>query len=113
MPEWSTDLPFDKYHQFIASLGAVAILAALFLDSTFIGNRVIFEMGAGAVFFGLIAWVFESLLVEYTATKSLSDPNYAANAHTSAMGVVRIATAVRILIIIVWLAVETLLYTGR
>lgn len=65
------DLPFDKYHRFIVSLGALVALLSLFLDTTFVSNRTAFEMGAVAVGFGLLGWVIELFWSAYSRQKNI------------------------------------------
>lgn len=53
------DLPFNKYYTYIASVGALAIFLSLFLETVYLNNQTVFEMGAAAVAFGILGWLVE------------------------------------------------------
>lgn len=64
--KWIPDLPFNEYHRFIASSGVVFMIIPLIVDPEFIPQRTVFEMGAVAVFFGIVGWLVEYYWVEHS-----------------------------------------------
>ena len=60
------DLPFDNIHKFLAAVGIVLIVPALFIEPVHLNSRDILNIGVVGLVFGLIGWIFESVLVPYT-----------------------------------------------
>lgn len=58
------DLPFNKLHRFIASLGALLVLLSLFVETAYLTNELVFELGFAALSIGLASWLVEMSLTE-------------------------------------------------
>jgi hypothetical protein len=69
--DWLPDLPFDKYYKYLASIGTAVLLLSLFVQTTFLDNRVVFEMGGVAVIFGVLGWLVEKFWMDYEANVNM------------------------------------------
>ncbi|SEO47489.1 hypothetical protein SAMN05216388_101316 [Halorientalis persicus] len=59
------DLPFDNIHKFLAAVGFVLIIPALFIEPVYLNSRDILYVGMMGLVFGLIGWIIESVLIPY------------------------------------------------
>lgn len=59
------DLPFDNIHKFLAAVGTVLIVSALFFEPVYLNSRDILNVGIMGLLVSLIGWMFESVLIPY------------------------------------------------
>lgn len=113
-------LPFGKWYTFIASFGSVVAGLSLFLETTFLPNRLVFEMGGVAVVFGIIGWVVEMILSDWSKHKNVQWQHVIRQTPTGESpydympgnpgNTVIVAFALRIMILMGFILVETGLY---
>lgn len=65
------DLPLKQYHRFLTTIGAIVAVLSLFVDTTFLPSRAVFEMGATAFGFGLAGWILENFWSEFSHAKNM------------------------------------------
>jgi hypothetical protein len=59
------ELPYDNIHKFLAAVGFILILGALFIEPVYIESEKIRSIGGAAVALGLIGWGFEQASLSY------------------------------------------------
>lgn len=59
------DLPFDNIHKFLAAVGFVLIVSALFIEPVYLNSRDILKVGIMGFAFGITGWIIESVLIPY------------------------------------------------
>ena len=116
------ELPLNEYHRFMTTVGALVTILSLFIDTTFLPGRVVFEMGAATFVFGLIGWLLEIFLGEYSMALNMkwkeviskSGPRQSPyDLMDSDQVWIAIGSAVaRFLVIVGWVYVEWKLFSG-
>lgn len=69
--DWLPDIPFDKYYKYLASIGTAVLLLTLFIETTFLDNRIVFEMSGVALIFGVLGWLVEKFWIDYEANVNM------------------------------------------
>ena len=59
------DLPYDNVHKFLAAIGIVLIIPALFVEPVYLESEEILSIGSLALILGVAGWVFESVAIPY------------------------------------------------
>lgn len=59
------ELPYDNIHKFLAAIGFLLILPALFVEPVYLESQKILSVGSIAVILGLTGWGFERAILPY------------------------------------------------
>jgi hypothetical protein len=124
LPDWIPDLPFDQYYKFIASIGTIILIPSLVIETTFLDNQVVFEMGAVALGYGFIGWFLEKFVMDYEAAINMKWRHAVSKASkvrespydimdVNQIGMAWIIGIVRLLFFIVFISVELGIYAYR
>jgi len=65
MMEGLPDIPYDNVHKFLAAIGFVLILPALFVEPVHLESSDILLAGVAGAVLGLFGWTFESVAIPY------------------------------------------------
>jgi|GEM_PF-3587975 len=65
MMEGLPDIPYDNVHKFLAAIGFVLILPALFVEPVYLESGDILSLGVVGAVLGLFGWTFESVAIPY------------------------------------------------
>lgn len=92
MPE----LPFDNVHKFLAAVGIILIVPALFVEPVYRESDEILLIGILGVVFGLGGWTFEWVTIPYFEYMDDSDSGSGYRAERRAKQLFQLVLAVRV-----------------